>query len=34
MNYSEMDTPAVLIDLAVTEKNIKTYQIYCDDKGL
>ena len=34
MNYSEMDTPAVLIDLAVTKKNIKTYQRYCDDKGL
>jgi D-serine deaminase-like pyridoxal phosphate-dependent protein len=32
MNYSEMDTPAVLIDLAVTEKNIKTYQKYCNDK--
>ena len=34
MNYYEIDTPAVLIDLAVSEKNIKTYQTYCDGKGL
>ena len=34
MNYSEMDTPTVLIDLAVVNKNIKNYQNYCDEKGL
>ena len=34
MNYYEIDTPAVLIDLAVTKKNIETYQTYCDGKGL
>ena len=34
MNYSEIETPTVLIDLAVTKKNIKNYQRYCDDKGL
>ena len=26
MNYSEIETPTVLIDLAVTKKNIKNYQ--------
>ena len=34
MNYSEIETPTVLIDLTVTKKNIKNYQRYCDDKGL
>ena len=34
MNYSDMDTPTVLIDLAVVNKNIKNYQNYCDEKGL
>ena len=34
MNYSEIDTPAVLIDMAVTGSNIKNYQKYCDENGL
>ena len=34
MNYSEIDTPAVLIDMAVTASNIKNYQQYCDENGL
>ena len=34
MNYSEVDTPAVLIDMAVTGSNIKNYQKYCDENGL
>ena len=34
MNYSEVETPAVLIDMAVTGSNIKNYQKYCDENGL
>ena len=34
MNYSDVDTPAVLIDMAVTSSNIKNYQKYCDENGL
>ena len=34
MNYSDVDTPAVLIDMAVTGSNIKNYQKYCDENGL
>ena len=34
MNYSDVDTPAVLIDLAVTTRNIHNYQKYCDENGL
>ena len=34
MNYSDVDTPAVLIDLAVTSRNIENYQKYCDEHGL
>ena len=34
MNYSDVDTPAVLIDLAVTTRNIHKYQKYCDENGL
>ena len=34
MNYSDVDTPAVLIDLAVTSRNIQNYQKYCNEHGL
>ena len=34
MNYADVDTPAVLIDTAVTSSNIKNYQKYCDEHGL
>ena len=34
MKYSDVDTPAVLIDLAVTNRNIQNYQKYCDENGL
>ena len=34
MNYFDVDTPAVLIDLAVTSRNIHNYQKYCDENGL
>ena len=34
MNYSDVDTPAVLIDMAVTGSNIKNYQKYCVVNGL
>ena len=34
MNYFDVDTPAVLIDMAVTGSNIKNYQKYCDENGL
>ena len=34
MNYSDADTPAVLIDLAVASRNIKNYQKYCDKNRL
>ena len=34
MNYFDVDTPAVLIDLAVTSRNIENYQKYCDEHGL
>jgi len=34
MNYSDADTPAVLIDLAVVSRNIKNYQKYCDKNRL
>ena len=33
MNYFDVDTPAVLIDLAVTSRNIENYQKYCDEHG-
>ena len=34
MNYTEIETPAVLIDLAIVRQNVTKYQKYCDDKGL
>tara|TARA_B100000989_G_scaffold82860_1_gene59252 strand:- start:3794 stop:4852 length:1059 start_codon:yes stop_codon:yes gene_type:complete len=34
MNYSDADTPAVLIDLAVASRNIENYQKYCDKNRL
>lgn len=32
--FPDIDTPAVLIDLDVTEANIDRYQAYCDEHGL
>lgn len=34
MNITEIDTPAVLIDLDVAEANIKRFQRHCDAHGL
>ncbi|MDG2475109.1 MAG: D-TA family PLP-dependent enzyme [Paracoccaceae bacterium] len=34
MDYSEIDTPAVLIDLNIVQLNIKKFQSYCDSVGL
>lgn len=32
--FPEIETPAVLIDLDVTEANVDRYQAYCDEHGL
>ena len=34
MNYHQIETPAILVDLSIVEENIKKYQKYCNDIGL
>jgi D-serine deaminase-like pyridoxal phosphate-dependent protein len=34
MLYDEIDTPAVLVDLDVVERNLQRFQAYCDEQGL
>ena len=34
MMLEEIETPQVLVDLDITERNVRRYQQWCDDKGL
>lgn len=33
-NFADVDTPAVLIDLDIVERNIARFQAYCDEHGI
>ena len=34
MNYNQIQTPSILVDLGIVKANIKKYQTYCNDIGL